>query len=74
MKKEELEIEIRILSEESEIPITTNLQGSLILTDLFGGLNIPFKIRNKEHQSDDAWLNGNIVWKSAKRIQETFKE
>ena len=75
MKKKELEVEICILGEEnSEIPITTNLPGSMILLDLFGGLGIPFKFRNKEYQSDDAWLDGNKVWKDTKRIQENFKE
>ncbi len=72
--KNDLEVEIRLLLEDEEVPITTNITGLTFLARVFGTFEIPFRFRNKEYQNEEAWLNGLKVYQSALKIEEIFQK
>lgn len=71
--KNDLEVEICLLLNDEEVPITTNITGLTFLIRVLGTLEIPFKFRNKEYQDESAWLDGFKVYASIKQLDEIFK-
>lgn len=72
--KNDLDTEIRLLLEDEEVPITTNITGLTFLIRVFGTFEIPFKFRNKEYQDEGAWLDGLTVYQSTLKLDEFFKK
>lgn len=72
--KNDLEVEIYLLLEDEEVPITTNITGLTFLIKVLGTFEIPFKFRNKEYQDENAWLDGFKVYKSTQQLDKIFKK